>query len=62
MPRFSVRREQSFIGDGGRPSEAGLQGQASNRHKLLGSRVLVVSVVEKAEAIPSGMAQGDERE
>src|SRR3954452_19694585 len=37
-------------------------GQAPNRHKLLGSRVLVVSVVEKVEAIPSGMAQGDERE
>jgi hypothetical protein len=25
-----------FIGDGGRPPEAGLQGQASNRHKLRG--------------------------
>jgi hypothetical protein len=23
-----------FIGDGGRPPEAGLQGRASNRHKL----------------------------
>ena len=27
---------RSFIGDGGRPPEAGLQGQASNRHKLRG--------------------------
>jgi hypothetical protein len=34
----SSRREamQCFIEDGGRPSEAGLQGQASNRHKLRG--------------------------
>jgi hypothetical protein len=32
------RREAArcFIEDGGRPSEAGLQGQASNRHKLRG--------------------------
>jgi hypothetical protein len=27
---------ESFIGDGGRPPEVGLQGQASNRHKLRG--------------------------
>jgi hypothetical protein len=26
----------SFTGDGGRPPEVGLQGQASNRHKLRG--------------------------
>ena len=62
MKVWSERIRRSFIGDGGRPSGVGLQGQAPNRHKLLGSRVLVVSVVEKAEAIPSGMTQGDERE
>jgi hypothetical protein len=28
--------ERSFIGDGGRPPGAGLQGQASNHHKLQG--------------------------
>jgi hypothetical protein len=28
--------ERSFIGDGGRPSGVGLQGQASNHHKLQG--------------------------
>src|SRR5260370_41525268 len=44
-PRETTR---SFIGDGGRPPEAGLQGQASNRHKLRGQRALVVSVVGKA--------------
>ena len=27
---------ESFIGDGGRPPGVGLQGQASNRHKLRG--------------------------
>jgi len=27
---------ESFIGDGGWPPEVGLQGQASNRHKLRG--------------------------
>jgi len=32
-PRETTR---NFIGDGGRPPEAGLQGQASNRHKLRG--------------------------
>jgi RNA-directed DNA polymerase len=33
--------------DGGRPPEAGLQEQASNHHKLQGSRAPVVSVVGK---------------
>ena len=28
--------KRSFTGDGGRPPEVGLQGQASNRHKLRG--------------------------
>ena len=38
---------RSFTGDGGRPSEVGLQGQASNRHKLRGLRAFVVSVAGK---------------
>ena len=62
MNVWSGKTRRCFVGDGGRPSGVGLQGQAPNRHKLLGSRALVVNVVEKAEAIPSGMAQGDERE
>jgi len=31
-PQLETTR--SFTGDGGRPPEVGLQGQASNRHKL----------------------------
>ncbi len=38
----------NYTGDGGRPSEAGLQGQASNHRELRGSRARVVSVTEKA--------------
>jgi hypothetical protein len=33
-PPLEVTR--NFTGDGGRPLEVGLQGQASNRHKLRG--------------------------
>jgi len=33
---FSLETKRSFTGDGGRPPEVGLQGQASNRHKLRG--------------------------
>src|SRR5262249_48183734 len=44
---WSVKTRRCFIGDGGGPPGVGLQGQAPNRHKLLGSRVLVVSVVER---------------
>jgi hypothetical protein len=33
--------------DGGRPSEVGLQEQASNNHKLRWSKARVVSVMEK---------------
>jgi hypothetical protein len=29
-----LETKRSFTGDGGRPPEVGLQGQASNRHKL----------------------------
>ena len=39
---------RSCKGDGGRPSEAVLQGEASNRLKLLWSKAMVVSVEEKA--------------
>jgi len=35
-------------GDGGSPSEAALQGEASNRPKLLWAKTMVVSVGEKA--------------
>ncbi len=40
-------RKRCFSKDEGRPLEVGLQEQASNRHKLLGLRVRVVSVVGK---------------
>ena len=40
-----------FVEDGGGPPGAGLQEQASNRHELLGSRVLVVSVDGKRRDI-----------
>jgi len=40
--------------DGGRPSEAGLQEEASNHCKLLRLRVEVVNVAEKAQTIASG--------
>ena len=39
---------RSCKGDGGRPSEAALQGEASNRLKLLWAKAMVVSVEEKA--------------
>jgi hypothetical protein len=39
-----------FVEDGGGPPGAGLQEQASNRHELLGSRALVVSVDGKGAA------------
>jgi hypothetical protein len=48
--------------DGGGPPEAAVQAEASNHHKLRGSRARVVSVVEKAgQEILSGEDQGDER-
>jgi hypothetical protein len=40
-----------FVEDGGWPSGAGVQAQASNRHELLGSRVLVVSVDGKRHGV-----------
>jgi hypothetical protein len=39
-----------FVEDGGRPLDVGVQAQASNRHELLGSRALVVSVDGKGTA------------
>ena len=39
---------RSCKGDGGRPSEAAVQGEVSNRLKLLWSKAMVVSVEEKA--------------
>ena len=36
MNVWSVKIRRCFIEDGGRPSGAGLQGRAPNRHKLLG--------------------------
>jgi hypothetical protein len=52
-----------FVEDGGGPPGAGVQAQASNRHELLGSRVLVVSVDGKGAALTaSGEVRGVERE
>jgi hypothetical protein len=52
-----------FVEDGGRPSDAGVQAQASNRHELLGSRALVVSVDGKRHGeTMSGESRGVERE
>ena len=52
-----------FVEDGGRPSDVGVQAQASNRHELLGSRALVVSVDGKGAALTaSGEIRGVERE
>ena len=39
---------RNYTKDDGRPFAAGLQGQAANHLKLLGSKALVVSVEEKA--------------
>ena len=47
--------------DEGRPLEAGLQEQASNRLKLLWSKAMVVSVKEKSRhRIVAGVDQGVE--
>jgi hypothetical protein len=42
-----------FVEDGGRPSDVGVQAQASNHHELLGSRVPVVSVDGKRRGVGS---------
>ena len=39
----------NYVGDEGRPLEAGLQEQASNHLKLLWLRAMVVSVEEKSQ-------------
>ena len=51
---------RNCIKDGGRPSEAALQEEASNHSKLLWSKVMVVSVREKVSYKASGTNQGDE--
>ena len=48
------------IRDGGRPSEAALQEEASNHSELLWSKATVVSVREKVSCKTSGEDQGDE--
>ena len=48
--RCSIGRKRCFTKDEGGPLGAGLQEQASNRHKLRGSRTRVVSVVGKGRA------------
>ena len=50
----------NYIRDGGRPSEAALQEEASNHSKLLWSKAVVVSVREKVSYKASGEDQGDE--
>jgi retron-type reverse transcriptase len=49
VPRTHRRKEvRNCVRDGGRPSGAGRQGQASNHRKLRRSKAGVVSVAEKA--------------
>ena len=54
MPRAQHRGSKEPLAvrncmkDGGRPSEAALQGEASNHLKLLRAKSVVVSVEEKA--------------
>ena len=57
-----VLRYEATNGDGGRPSEIGIQVQISNYLKLLcGKKDTVVSVEEKAYKDTSGMNQEGER-
>jgi len=51
---------RNCIGDGGCPSEAALQEEASNHSKLLQTKAEVVSVREKVSSKISGKDQGDE--
>lgn len=51
---------RNYIRDGGRPSEAALQEEASNHSKLRWSKAKVVSVREKVSQKISGKDQGDE--
>jgi hypothetical protein len=57
----STLEQPCCIRDGGRPSGAGLQEQASNHLKLQRSKTDVVSVQEKAGYSSSGGDQEDER-
>jgi hypothetical protein len=51
---------RNCIRDGGGPSEAALQEEASNHFKLRWSKTKVVSVKEKVSYKVSGKDQGDE--
>ena len=51
---------RNYTRDGGRPSEAALQEEASNHSKLRWSKARVVSVREKVSRKRSGESQGDE--
>ena len=60
VPRTHRRKEvRNCVRDGGRPSGAGRQGQASNHRKLRRSKAGVVSVAEKAGLDP--VRYGSER-
>lgn len=48
------------MGDEGRSFEVGFQDQASNHHKRLALRVLVVSIVEKSGINLKGEGERDE--
>lgn len=50
----------NYTRDGGRPSEAVLQEEASNHSKLRWLKAKVVSVREKVSSKASGEGQGDE--
>jgi len=49
------------MNDGGRPTGAAVQAEASNRPKVLRAKAAVLSVGEKAAMELSGRCQGDER-
>jgi hypothetical protein len=56
----SFKWVRNYTRDGGRPSEAALQEEASNHSKLHWSKARVVSVREKGSWKTSGKRQGDE--
>ena len=56
-----IVRQAMCARDEGRPLAAGLRRQAANRRKRLWSRVMVVSVTEKAGLNLSGVKRKDER-
>ena len=56
----SFKLVRNYTRDGGRPSEAALQEEASNHSKLRWSKARVVSVREKVSCKTSGKSRGDE--